>query len=471
MAKYILIFIYVLLILGVVFIERKNPTEGMLWVVILACIPYLGVILYLAFGNTLNIKITKLMRTKKLASAYKKNTVEELSNQIDALKTDLSSSDNQVIQFNYTYNDSQLTAYDNAIFYIDGESHYKALFEDIYNAKESIHIQFYTIHNDIMGHAFVKALTDKARQGVEVFVMIDFIANISSPPKMFRPLVRAGGIVRRLKPYLTHFRSHRKIVVIDGKVGYIGGMNVGEQYANLAKVKTPWRDTQIRLTGTCLAMLEYYFWTDWICAMKRKQIPQKIESLKKTFERIEEVGNKPCQFVIGGVDTDKESVKMCYLSMIRSAKHKICIQSPYFIPDQSVLDALKTAAASGVQIQLMIPGIKSSFFLDPVARYYCGHLLEYKSKVYKYKGYIHAKTMIVDDEICCVGSVNMDIRSLRVDDEICGVFYDNKLVAEYSKIFENDILNCLEYKYEEFEKRSLREKMQEGFYLLFAPLM
>ena len=150
---------------------------------------------------------------------------------------------------------------------------------------------------------------------------------------------------------------------------------------------------------------------------------------------------------------------MNYLSMIRSAKKKIRIQSPYFIPDVSVLDALKTAAASGVKIELMIPGIKASFFLDPVTTYYAGQIMEFGAKVYKYHGYIHAKTMTIDDELCCIGSVNMDMRSLMVDDEICGIFYENHMVQEYIDIFENDILNCDPYLYDQFLNRGTEGKI------------
>ena len=155
----------------------------------------------------------------------------------------------------------------------------------------------------------------------------------------------------------------------------------------------------------------------------------------------------------------------------RSAKRKIRIQSPYFVPDSSILDALKTAMGMGVQVEVMIPGIKASFFLDPVTTYYCGELMEYGAKVYKYKGYIHAKTMVIDDEICCIGSVNMDMRSLMVDDEVCGVFYENNLVNQYGEIFENDKNSCKEYTLEEFKGRTRWDKISEGIFLLFAPLM
>lgn len=302
-------------------------------------------------------------------------------------------------------------------------------------------------------------------------VMCDFIANLSTPRKMFQPLIDAGGKVVRVKPYLTHYRSHRKIVTIDHKIGYIGGMNIGKQYANLAEKKNPWRDTQIRLTGACVTNLDAYFMTDFLCAVRQKDWEDMVKYMETLKLPPQHKSPNLCQFVVGGVDNDREAVKMNYLSMIRSAKKKIRIQSPYFIPDASVLDALKTAAASGVEIELMIPGIKASFFLDPVTTYYAGQIMEFGAKVYKYHGYIHAKTMTIDDELCCIGSVNMDMRSLMVDDEICGIFYANNMVKDYIEIFENDIKNCDPYLYEQFLNRSRKEKFTECIFLPFAPLM
>ena len=289
--------------------------------------------------------------------------------------------------------------------------------------------------------------------------------------RMFQPLVDAGGRVIRIKLYLTHYRSHRKIVTLDHRVGYIGGMNIGKQYANLVQKKNLWRDTQIRLTGACVAHLDAYFLTDLLCAVRRKDWEAMVAYMESLHLPPQRPSPHLCQFVVGGVDTDKEAVKMNCLSMIRSAKKKIRIQSPYFIPDASVLDALKTAAASGVEVEMMIPGIQASFFLDPVTTYYAGQLLEFGAKIYKYQGYIHAKTMTIDEELCCIGSVNMDMRSLMVDDEICGIFYANDLVQDYIRIFEEDIRRCDPYSYEDFLHRGRREKLAEGVFLPFAPLM
>ena len=425
--KIALLLIYILTILGVIFVERKSPTEAMLWVLVLVCLPYVGLLLYLVFGSTLAIKITAYVRKKRLQDCHPDFTHTE-SEALD--KKQLSEEDSQVMAFNQVYNHSELTSYRDVSIYTDGESHYTQLFRDIEQAKECIYIEFYTIHHDVMGEAFVKALTRKAREGVKVLVLCDFIANLSTPAKMFRPLREAGGQVIRVKPFLTHYRSHRKIVVIDHEISYVGGMNIGKQYANLAKKKNPWRDTQVRMAGSCANVLDEYFLTDWLCSIRRKHWKDTVSYVDSIPVKKTVLSGNLCQFIVGGVDTNKESVKMCYLSMIRSAKKRIRIQTPYFIPDTSILDALKTAAASGVEIDLMIPGIKASFFLDPVTTYYAGQLLEYGAKIYKYHGYIHAKTMIVDDELCCIGSVNMDMRSLMVDDEICGVFYANDMVTQ-----------------------------------------
>ena len=467
MLKAVLLILYIATILAVIFVERKNSTEAILWVLVMICIPYAGILLYLVFGSTTAIKLTSVFRRKRLSKRLPaaKAPQDLLTGQ------QFSDEDLQVMQFNTNYNNSPVTCYDDYQLFITGETHYRALFQDIKEAKENIYVLFYAIHHDVMGEALVKILTEKAKEGVTVLVMCDFIANLSTPYKMFKPLADAGGKVIRVKPYLTHYRSHRKIVAIDHKIGYIGGMNIGKQYANLAKKKNPWRDTQIRLTGACVAALDAYFLTDLLCAVRRKDWEDMVRYMESIQLPPQHRSPNLCQFVVGCVDNNKEAVKMNYLSMIRSAKKKIRIQSPYFIPDVSVLDALKTAAASGVKIELMIPGIKASFFLDPVTTYYAGQIMEFGAKVYKYHGYIHAKTMTIDDELCCIGSVNMDMRSLMVDDEICGIFYENHMVQEYIDIFENDILNCDPYLYDQFLNRGQKEKFIECVFLPFAPLM
>ena len=185
MLKLLLLLLYVLTILTVIFIERKDPTEAMLWVLVLVCLPYFGMVLYLIFGSTIAIKLTSFCRRKRLRKRIP--TVQTPQNILEGQQ--FSAEDLQVIRFNTTYNHSPVTCYEDAALFTTGESHYRALFRDIQNAKECIYIEFYTIHHDVMGEALVKALTQKAKEGVTVLVMCDFIANLSTPNKMFAPLV------------------------------------------------------------------------------------------------------------------------------------------------------------------------------------------------------------------------------------------------------------------------------------------
>lgn len=235
MLKIILFIIYIATILAVIFWERKNPTEAMLWVFVMVCLPYAGMVLYLVFGSTTAIKLTSVFRRRRLSRRLP--AAKEPQDLLTGQK--FSEEDLQVMQFNANYNNSPVTCYDDHQLFIDGESHYRALFRDIKDAKENIYVLFYTIHHDVMGESLVRALTEKAEEGVTVLVMCDFIANLSTPRKMFKPLMEAGGKVIRVKPYLTHYRSHRKIVTIDHRIGYIGGMNIGKQYANMAEKKNP----------------------------------------------------------------------------------------------------------------------------------------------------------------------------------------------------------------------------------------
>lgn len=472
-----LLIINLLIILSVIFIEQKKPAEAILWVVIMLLLPGLGAILYLILGSTIGIKLTRFFRAKKLEDYTNvpiRKALEQSQDQNFLATVDLSDKDKNAITFNINYNQSPLVFCDDTTVYTSGVTHYEALFEDIKNAKVQILVEFYTIHNDHVGHALVNALAEKAKEGVRVKVLCDFIANIFTPYKMFSPLFDAGGQVQRIKPFLTHYRSHRKIVVIDNVIGYIGGMNIGKQYINESK-KKPWRDTQVRVTGLGATMLGYHFIKDWVCAISSKAFYQLedefYQQVMTTPSRLKVKTTLPCQFVVGGVDTDKESIKGCYLNLIQNAKERILIQTPYFIPDSSTLDALKVASASGVQVEIMVPGISASFFLTPVTRWYLGQLLSLGAKVHHYQGYIHAKTLVVDNEITCIGSVNMDVRSLLVDDEICGLFYDNSFTSEYIEIFENDVQKCQPYTYKDFQKRSRLDKVKERVYLLFSPLM
>ena len=248
-------------------------------------------------------------------------------------------------------------------------------------------------------------------------------------------------------------------------------MNIGKRFQNEDTVKTPWRDTQVRLTGAAASDLELYFLADWFVTIPKKWLPDAEKTADDYFLHRQTAGEHPCQFVTGGPTSSRESIKMTYLTLIRSARRSIRIQSPYFIPDDAILDALRSAAASGVNVEIMVPGIRSSFFLEPVTTYYCGQMLEAGATVYRYQGYLHAKTLTIDGEVCAIGSANMDRRSLFLDDEITGLFYDPLFVHRYEETYQSDVSSCDRDTLDQFRTRSNRERTAESFYRLFEFLL
>lgn len=472
----IIALINLILTISLIFIERKKPEEMLTWIIILWTVPIIGFIAYLIFGGTITIKLSYWKRNKDLCKGY----LEVLNKQLKEIKafninkgTEKFKELLPMIQFNIKNNESLLLENNEATVITSGEEKYKLLFEDIRNAKESIHIEYYTIHPDRVGEKLIKLLEEKVKEGVEVRIIFDGIANITTKSKFYDKLIKYGGFIRKFRLWGlgTNFRNHRKIVVIDGKIAYTGGMNIGEQYANGHKRKNPWRDTHVRLLGESVGILQYYFIKDWFYLSREGNVQIDVENLKKYFKYKETKEILPIQILTSGVESKESNIKMAYCKMINTAKKRICIQTPYIIPDDIILNALKTAAASGVEVNLMIPLVPPSFLLKAVSDYYIDELIKYNVKVFQYKGYIHAKTLIIDDYLTCIGSVNLDIRSLELNNEICTLFYDDKFTTEYYDIFKEDLKNTIELNYELFNNRSYGRRIVESILRILAPII
>lgn len=461
-----------ILILSVIFIEHKKPAESLLWVLLLIIFPVLGFVLYMAFGFSFRYKMMMLTKKRRIECGNRKLFYNNLKNakDYDIFKINTESEMQDIASFNLNYSRSRLLINNTADIIIKGSNKYKMLFSDIDNAKHSIHVLYFLIHNDSTGNEFIERLTKKAKEGVSVKVLYDGLSNINIPYKIFKPLTEAGGEVKRLKAYITHYRNHRKIVVIDGKIGYTGGMNIGDEYANISEHKPFWRDTHLRFEGDAVYMLQYYFLYDWfyIANSKEKYLEKKI--IMDYFPDHNIDAYLPCQIVASGADYDCGHIKMGFLKMIYSAKQKIRIQSPYFIPNESIMEAIAIMASCGVKIELMVPS-KASYIITMTNNYYINRLIDYGVKVYLYNGYIHSKTLSVDGMVTSIGTANMDYRSMDVDDELTVFFYDKKFTQRHENIFESDKKNSVELNYEAFYKRSYIKKGIEKLCRLFAPLM
>jgi cardiolipin synthase len=460
----------------VVFLERRDAGATWAWLLVLFFVPVVGFVLYLIFGQNLSRKkIFDLKDQKKIG-------IKEITeNQIHMLRTgDFPFHDNKTAQYKdliymLLVNDSAVLTQDNHVdVFTDGNDKFEALMADIRSAKDHVHLVYYIIRNDDLGKKLLSLLALKAKQGVEVRVLYDAMGSRRLPRKFFRPLIEAGGKVSAFFPAIiphlnlqVNYRNHRKLAIIDGEIGYIGGFNIGDEYLGLNQKFGYWRDTHVRIYGKAVFAMQTRFILDWNHASHNK-----ISYEDRLFPEIDSVGDTDVQIVSSGPDSEWEQIKYGYIKLINSAKDYIYIQTPYFIPDASVLDALKIAVLSGVDVRLMIPDKPDHPFVYWATYSNVGEMLKTGAKVYIYEnGFIHAKTLIADGKIATVGTANIDVRSFRLNFEVNAFLYDEALVEKLVHIFQKDAEQSRELTYGEYLKRPLFIRFKESISRLLSPVL
>jgi cardiolipin synthase A/B len=470
-------FIFVII---TIFIERKKPVTALVWILILAFMPVIGFFLYLVLGRSLRLNKKRIFRLKKEYDLLYKSWLIEQKLLLDNRRIPFMDKNMEkyqdMIEMNLNISRSIYTQDNDVTVFIDAKDKYEALIKDIENATDTIHLLYFIINNDHIGKRIVDLLAQKAAQGVKVRLLYDHVGSFWTPFSTFRKLIRAGGMVSRFFPlrfgtYLRiNFRNHRKIVVIDGKIGYTGGINIGDEYMGFHKRQKPWRDTHIRITGTAVYFLQERFLMDWYYA-SREEGMNEDSVLEKLFPPVEMPGRIGMQVVSDGPDSSDEQIKWGYIKMINSAKEKLYIQSPYFVPDDSFLQALQMAATSGVDVRVMLPAIPDKLFVYRVTTSFIKDLMDYGVKVYLYTGFLHAKMLVMDGKVTSIGTTNIDIRSFVLDFEINTFIYDTGLSRQCAEIFEADMKHCREVTREWYEARSRWIKLQEILCRLFSPLL
>lgn len=273
-------------------------------------------------------------------------------------------------------------------------------------------------------------------------------------------------------PYVNmwvNFRNHRKLVIIDGEVGYIGGFNIGNEYLGMDRKLGYWRDTHLRITGSAVHLLQARFYLDWNLSA---QVQRRMEDEPRYFPPSQRTGNVGIQIVSSGPNSEKQQIKHGYLKMIYKAKERIYLQSPYLIPDDSLLTALKMAAMSGVDVRVMIPGRADHKLVYWASQSYLGELLKSGVRCFRYeKGFLHAKTMVVDGQIASVGTANLDIRSFKINFETNAFLFDSATAERLEQIFLEDLAECHEVTREEYESRPLKARLQESLTRLLSPIL
>ncbi|AGK96307.1 cardiolipin synthase [Clostridium pasteurianum] len=466
-------------VLITLYIERRKPMMGIVWIIIMNFLPIIGFIVYLVFGRNVHVN-KKITRIKKdFEALYNKYLIREkyLINSESVIFTDKNTINYiNIIKLNINANKSIYSQDNDISMFTNGADKYNALIEDIKNAKDTINILYFIIRNDNIGKKIVSLLTEKAKNGVEVRILYDQVGSILTPFKMFKELIKAGGKVCKFFPVTIghhislNYRNHRKIITIDGKIGYVGGMNIGDEYMGLGKRKLPWRDTHLRITGSSVYFLQEIFLTDWYYASKEKETHERL-FIERLFPDIKPQGSIGIQVVSSGPDSNKEQIKRSFIKMISSAKKKIYIQTPYFIPDGPFLEALQTAAMCNIDVRIMLPKIPDKQFVYKATTSYINDLLEYGIKVYLYPGFLHAKMILIDDNVCSLGTSNIDIRSFALDFEVNVFVYNTAFLSKCINIFENDMKDSEFVTKEWYYSRGIITRVLQGISRLFSPLM
>lgn len=470
-------FINVILSIVIVFFQRKDPKSVWAWLLLLYFIPVLGFVFYLLIGTDTHKQ--RMFRIKEIEDQLNQaiRQQENALNQIKKLPhhTDISGYEDLIL-YNLDAAGAIISDDNEVTFYTDGREKFQALMEDMRQAKESIHIQYYIIRNDELFQEMVEIMIKKAAEGVEVRVLFDAMGCRSVKHKYWKWLEKQGIVTAEFFPALLrrlhlrmNYRNHRKIAVIDGEIGYVGGFNIGREYLGLDKKFGYWRDTHMRITGTAVQSLQVRFILDWNYAAKNKQI-----SINKYLKESVSRPTVPCdiQIVTNGPDSQLQNIRNTYLRMIGKAKKCICIQTPYFIPDEPILSALVIAVYSGIEVKIMIPCKPDHPFVYWATYSYVGELVMAGAKCYTYdNGFLHAKGMIIDEEILCYGTTNMDIRSFSLNFEVNAVIYSREKAGEMMEIYNRDLENCTRITKEMYLGRKVWIRLKEQFSRLLSPLL
>lgn len=470
-------YINIILAVLIVFFQRRDPKAVWTWLLALYFLPIIGFVFYLLICQ--DYRKQKMFRIKDVEDSLNRMRTrqeEELIQRKTHIQDLVFQEYADLALYNLEANGAVYTRGNDIKVFTDGVEKFEDLKAEIKKAEQYIHMEYYIIQNDSLFGEISQLLMEKAREGVEVRVLYDAMGCRMMPPWVIRRLKQAGVEVAVFFPAIlrwfqvrVNYRNHRKIVVIDGRVGYVGGFNIGEEYISKSKKFGYWRDTHLKLWGPSVMGLQLRFVLDWNFAAKDNLFRD-----AKYFQEKGEVcrGDKGVQIVASGPDSHSQEIRDNYLRLMHKAKDHIYIQTPYFVPDDAILSALIIAAKSGVDVRLMIPCKPDHPFVYWATYSYAGELLQAGAKCYIYEhGFLHAKGITVDGVASCYGTANMDIRSFELNFEVNAVIYDEEMTGKLEQAFLDDLPYCRELTWEGYRHRKVMIRVKEQFCRLLSPLL
>jgi cardiolipin synthase len=474
--------IYILLIIAVclrIIYDTDSTSKTLAYLLITIFFPIGGTIIYFTLGTNYRkrkLYSKKIFNDEQLMSVVKTRIFRESARSWQTVKPELKKY-RKIFTLLLNSNWSSLSANNKVEILINGEEKFQSVLTALRAAKNHIHMEYYIFEDDEIGNAIKDVLITKAREGVQVRFIYDDFGSRSIRKTIVPELIAAGveaypfykiffmALANRL-----NYRNHRKIIVIDGSIGYTGGINVSDRYINKPGDKSDlfWRDTHVKITGPGVYYLQYLFICDWNFCSENE-----LEPDRDFFFRGEEVKEGALvQIAASGPDSDEPTIMFSLVKAIGIAEREILITTPYFIPGETLLDALTIAATSGVKVKLLVPGLSDSRMVDLAARSYYENLLRAGVEIYLYKkGFIHAKTLVCDGSLAVIGTANMDQRSFDLNFEVNSVIYDTDIGSQLSKQFYVDLNDAESLDLDVWCKRSIFKLFPEKVARLFSPML
>jgi cardiolipin synthase len=459
-------------------LENRRPQATLAWMLVFIFAPGIGLLIYLLFGRGVKAfsKQSQLLRQDLEA-----NALPILSPILSRQDTEIarleghSAGRKKLMRLVRRNSYSALTKRNRVEIQQDAAQFYPSLVKDLRAAQHSIHLQYFIWGADPFTEALKDILTAKAKAGVEVRLLYDPIGSHGHLSRRYIKDMQAAGV--RMAPtsplYLLHtvgYRNHRKITVIDGTIGYTGGMNIGQEQIDGGEGFTSWRDTQLRIVGESAALLQAVFMVDWYNAVKENLFSVAYFPTNIMEPNQDDV---PVQILPSGPDSEWAAIRQLYSFMIVSAQQHVYIQSPFFIPDAVMAEALKSAALSGVDVKVMLSARPSGNKLpDWAGNTFMADIVASGARVFLYqKGYLHAKTISIDSEICSIGSANIDIRSFSINYELNAVVYSTQVAKELEEDFKRDLADCTEFDLAAYQSRPAAIRFRDSMARLLSPLL
>lgn len=469
-AAIVILAAYVLTVVAcivVVLKENRNPIRSLAWVIALIFLPVAGLVFYLFFGRSLkNMHMISRHKKRKLMRATGTKNV-------NLREVGLSDERRGLVVLSHSLAKARFTVNNDIRIFTNGSEKFAALKDDLRAARHIILLQYYIFSDDRLGTEIAEILMEKARAGVKVMVIYDHVGSFGTSNRFFKRMREAGVDVhpffRVSFPQLANrinWRNHRKLVIIDRKIGYLGGMNIADRYVMPTDGTPAWRDTHFRLQGDIVESMVLSFAIDWAF------MGQPIEDKDSNVPDNEIRNQRGMQLVTSGPVDNWDNLSLCFLKAISTAKKSIYLQTPYFLPTDALQHALEAAALSKVDVRIMLPARCDSRLLQFASFSYVTQCLRAGIKVYLYSpGMLHAKTLIIDDDLVASGSTNFDFRSLENNFEATLFVYDRDVNRRMRDIFFDDVAKSTKLTYAMWHKRPLLQRLTESVVRLLSPIL